>query len=268
VSNLHPADAGLALPDGGYSFPLQTAVVHETVTGALREAREGLDRMLGARIGTRQLMQITADAARDVRDFYPQHPVPAPAVRPDGPGPRDLLVLSIDATGVNMIDSGLREAAPARTIGPQPPSAQLACRERAGRTRMAVVTACYDAAPAVRGPGDVMPATAAERVDRRAGPKAFNRELDASITDSTIPMTKRLFDRAQQRDPQYLRRWIVLVDGNNHQIDRIPVRSPRPRRRDQPDRRLHPRFRVHLESRRGPAPHPARPRRLRRPHRP
>jgi hypothetical protein len=34
-------------------------------------------------------------------------------------------------------------------------------------------------------------------------------------------MTKRLFDRAQQRDPQHQRRWIVLVDGNNHQIDRI-----------------------------------------------
>ena len=220
VSNLHPADAGLALPHGGYSFPLQTAVVHETVTGALREARDGLDRMLGARIGTRQLMQITADAARDVRDFYPQHPVPAPAVRPGGPGPRDLLVLSIDATGINMIDSGLRET-PARSSGPQPPSAQLACRERTGRTRMAVVTACYDAAPAVRGPGDVMPATAAERVDRRPGPRAVNREVDASITDSTLPMTKRLFDRAQQRDPTHLRRWIVLVDGNNHQIDRI-----------------------------------------------
>ena len=87
-----------------------------------------------------------------MRDFYPQHPVPAPAVRTGGHGPRDLLVLSIDATGINMIDSGLREA-PARTGGPQPPSAQLACRERTGRTRMAVVTACYDAAPAVRGPG-------------------------------------------------------------------------------------------------------------------
>ena len=60
-------------------------------------------------------------------------------------------MLSIDATGINMIDSGLREAAPARNTGPQPPPAQLATRERAGRTRMAVVTACYDAAPAVRG---------------------------------------------------------------------------------------------------------------------
>ena len=222
VSNLHPADARLALPAGWYSFPLQRQVVHESVTGALREARDGLARVLGQPVGTRQLMQITVQAAHDIRDFYQQHTVPAPTAHPSGqPTPRDLLVLSIDATGVNMIDSGLREPAPTRPAGPRPPSAQLASRQRAGRTRMAVVTAVYDAAPAVRDPDDVLPSTAAERADRRPGPKAVNRELDASLADSTTPMTRRLFDRAQQRDPQHRRRWIVLVDGNNHQIERI-----------------------------------------------
>ena len=222
VSNLHPADARLALPDGRYSYPLQKAVVQESVTGALRQASDGLARLTGVRVGTQQLMQITVDAARDVRDFYRQHRVPAPAGRAGGePAGRDLLVLSVDSTGVNMIDSGLREATPARDRGPQPPSAQLACRERAGRTRMAVVTAVYDAAPAVRNPADILPTGAIERSTRRPGPKAVNRELDASIVDSTAPMVTRLFDRAEQRDPTHQRRWIVLVDGNNHQIDRI-----------------------------------------------
>jgi hypothetical protein len=222
VSNLHPADARLALPDGRYSYPLCKAAVQESVTGALREARDGLARMTGVRVGTQQLMQITVDAAQDVRDFYAQHRAPAPAGRAGGePAPRDLLVLSMDATGVNMIDSGLREAAPTRDRGPQPPSAQLACRERAGRTRMAVVTAVYDAAPAVRDPADILPTGARQRSTRRPGPKAVNRQLDASIVDSTAPMVTRLFDRAAKRDPHHLRRWIVLVDGNNHQIDRI-----------------------------------------------
>ena len=222
VSNLHPADARLALPDDRYSYPLQKAVVHQSVTGALREARDGLARMTGQQVGTQQLMQITVEAARDVRDFYQQHPAPAPVTSGDGePAGRDLLILSIDATGINMIDSGLREAAPARSTGPQPPSAQLACRERTGRTRMAVVTALYDAAPAVRDPADILPTGAAERGARRPGPKAVNRELDASVVDSTVPMTARLFDRAEKRDPTHQRRWIVLVDGNNHQIDRI-----------------------------------------------
>jgi hypothetical protein len=221
VSNLHPADARLALPAGWYSFPLQRQVVHETVTGALREAREGLARVIGARVGTQQLMQITVRAAHDVRDFYQQHTTGVAASSAGQPVPRDLLVLSIDATGVNMIDSGLREPAPTRPVGPRPPSAQLTCRERAGRTRMAVVTALYDCAPAVRAPADILPADLAERVARRPGPKAVNRAVDASVVDSTTPMTARLFDRAQQRDPAYRRRWIVLVDGNNHQLDRI-----------------------------------------------
>jgi hypothetical protein len=225
VSNLHPADAQLALPEGRYSYPLQKVVVHESVTGALREARDGLQRVIGQKVGTQQLMQITVHAARDVRDFYLQHLAPAPATNGGEPGPRDLLILSIDATGINMIDSGLREAAPARAAEPQPPSAQLACRERTGRTRMAVVTAVYDAAPAVRDPVDILPATAAERAARRRGPKAVNRELNASVVDSTIPMVTRLFDRAHQRDPQHQRRWIVLVDGNNHQIDRITAEA-------------------------------------------
>jgi hypothetical protein len=104
-------------------------------------------------------MQITVQAAHDVRDFYQQHTTEAPATSAGEPAPRDLLVLSIDATGVNTLDSGLREPAPTRPAGPQPPSAQLASRERAGRTRMAVVTALYDCAPAVRDAADILPAT-------------------------------------------------------------------------------------------------------------
>ena len=88
VSDLHPADARLVLPEGRYSYPLRKAVVHESVTGALREAREGLARMTGTRVGTQQLMQITVDAAHDVRDFYRQHPVPDAAARGDEPAPR------------------------------------------------------------------------------------------------------------------------------------------------------------------------------------
>jgi hypothetical protein len=66
--------------------------------------------------------QITVEAGHDIRDFYQQHTVPAPTAHPGGePTPRDLLVLSIDATGVNMIDSGLREPAPTRPAGPRPP---------------------------------------------------------------------------------------------------------------------------------------------------
>ena len=216
AANLHVADAALALPTRLHSFPLQRAVVHEVADGPLRQAREGLARTTGQRLGTRQLREITSEATRDVRDFYAgraQEPGPA------GPGGRDLLVLSIDATGVNMIPSGLRTPAPARPAGPQPPSAQLSSRERTGRTRMACVTACYDAAPAPRSAADVLPKDTAEREARRKGPRAAGRRIDASLEHSTAAMVTTLFDQAEKRDPTHGRRWMILVDGANHQLE-------------------------------------------------
>lgn len=220
AANLYPADAQLALPDRLYSFPLQRLVVHETAGGSLRAAREALIRGTGAHLGTRQLMQIATEAAADVRDFYRHNeccrPDPADAAAAGG---RPVLVLSLDATGVNMIGSDLREPAPPRPPGPQPPSAQLSRRERSGRSRMAVVTAIYDALPAPRTAADILPADAQERAARRPGPKTSGRKVDASLEHSVAPMVASLFDQAESRDPQHLRRWVCLVDGANHQLE-------------------------------------------------
>jgi hypothetical protein len=40
-------------------------------------------------------------------------------------------------------------------------------------------------------------------------------------------MTAALFDQAESRDPQHLRRWIVLVDGANHQLECIRQEAKR-----------------------------------------
>jgi hypothetical protein len=84
---------------------------------------------------------------------------------------------------------------------------------------MACVTACYDAAPAPRSAADVLPKDAAEREKRRKGPRATGRRVDASLEHSTATMVATLFDQAEERDPEHLRRWIVLVDGANHQLE-------------------------------------------------
>jgi hypothetical protein len=222
VSNLHPADAVLSLPERLYSFPLQKAIVHQAATGSLRQAADTLHRTTGQRISTGQLMDTVIAAAVDIGDFYQHQPI----VVGD---PGDLLVLTIDATGIAMIPAGLRGPAPPSPAGPQPPHepphARLSDRERTGRTRMATVTACYDAAPAVRTAADILPATADERADRRPGPTATGRHLDASAEHGITVMTSRLFDHAHHRDPHHRRRWIALVDGNNHQLDRITAEA-------------------------------------------
>ena len=227
---LHPADAALALPAAVYSHPLRRAVVHEVAAGSLRQARDALIRSTGQHLGTRQLMEITSSAAADVAAFYALREVTA-RTRGGPPSgevpPRDgqLLVLSVDATGVSMIPADLREptreTAAQRAGTPAPPSAQLSARDKPGRRRMATVTALFDAEPAPRTGADIFPATAAERANRAEGPKTSGRVVHASVSTTPAAMIRDLFDQAASRDPERRRRWVVLVDGNNHQIDRI-----------------------------------------------
>ena len=52
-------------------------------------------------------------------------------------------------------------------------------------------------------------------------PKAINKWLCASVVEDTATVVADLFDEAQRRDPTNRNAWVALVDGNNHQIDRI-----------------------------------------------
>ncbi len=44
------------------------------------------------------------------------------------------------------------------------------------------------------------------------------------IEDAAAVIAK-VFDEAERRDPAHSRRWVALVDGNNHQIDRIKTEA-------------------------------------------
>jgi hypothetical protein len=226
AANLHPGDTALALPGRLYSYPLQRAIALEAAEGPLRRAGAHLAHTTGQRFGTRQLMEVAVRVAAHIPAFYQQDlPAPAvPAAAADGGSPQALLVLSCDATGVNMIPSDLREAVRASRAsaqGPQPPSAQLSSREHTGRRRMATVFAVYDSEPAPRTGADVLPRDADERAARVPGPRARARHLEGSLERSTAAMVTAMFDHAEQRDPRRRRRWVVLVDGANHQLDCI-----------------------------------------------
>jgi hypothetical protein len=228
--NLHPADATLALPVGIHSYPLQRAIALETAEGPLRQAGARLQRATGQELGPRQLMATAVRVAAHIPAFYQRD---LPGTGPGAGREEDrLLVLSCDATGVNMISRDLREAvrtaAQAKQIqGPQPPSAQLSSREHTGRRRMATVFAVYDAVPVVRTAADVLPATATERAARTPGPRAHARHLEGSLERSTATVVTAMFDHAERRDPGHRRRWVVLVDGANHQLDCLHAEAER-----------------------------------------
>lgn len=68
------------------------------------------------------------------------------------------------------------------------------------------------------------------RRERRAGPKAAGKWLHASVVEDAATVIAAMFDQAQRVDPDGSRTWVVLVDGNTHQIELIGAHA-RARRR-------------------------------------
>ena len=134
----------------------------------------------------------------------------------------DVLVLSCDGKGVVMRPEGLREQTRKQAQNSQTKlKTRLSKGEKRNRKRMAEVGAVYEIEPVPRTPADIMPATDAEREAASEAPAAKNKWLCASVTDDAAEVVGRIFDEAARRDPDHQRSWVALVDGNNHQIDRI-----------------------------------------------
>ncbi len=81
-----------------------------------------------------------------------------------------------------------------------------------GIKKMAEIVAVADFTPAVREPEDI----AAPPARRRAhpGPKARDKWVSASVTESIEDMIAAAFDEAGRRDPERVRQRVFLVDGN------------------------------------------------------
>jgi hypothetical protein len=57
------------------------------------------------------------------------------------------------------------------------------------------------------------------------GPTAASKWLTASVVEDAATVVAQVFDEAQRRDPTHARRWVALVDGANHQLDRIEAEA-------------------------------------------
>ncbi len=216
--NLHPADALLNLPEERHSHGLRRLAAVEASRGSFEEAGAALERATGQHVGKRQVENLTARGASDVEGFY--------EARSHTPvDESDALVISADGKGIVMRPDSLREqTAKAAAAAANKLTTRLSKGEKRNRKRMAEVGAVYDVTPVPRSPHDVMAPKAGEEHPPEA-PKAKNKWLTASVVEDASEVVGRLFDEAERRDPGHTRRWVALVDGNNHQIDRIGVEA-------------------------------------------
>jgi hypothetical protein len=215
LANLYPADAALNLPTERHSHGLRRLAATEASRGSFEEAAAALERATGQHLAKRQVEALTARAALDVQAFYDTR------VREVEPGVEsDLLVLSADGKGIVMRPDALRPAtAKAAAAGANNLACRLSKGEKRNRKRLAEVGAVYDLTPVARTPADVLASKAGDAPP--PAPKAGAKWVTASVVDDAATVIARVFDEAQRRDPSHARRWVALVDGNNHQIDRI-----------------------------------------------
>jgi hypothetical protein len=216
--NLHPADGQLNLPAEKHSHGLRRLAAAESARGSFGAAAQAISQATGQQLGKRQAEQLTARAAADFDDFYAAR-APAPA----GPA-AGLLVLSCDGKGVIMRPGQLRPRTAAAVAKTAPKlAARLSQGEVRCHKRMAQVGAVYDAAPVPRAPADILPSGDHQR---RPAPQAAAKWLTVSIADDSAPAaTAAIFAEAHRRDPARQRTWIVLVDGDHHQIARIQAQA-------------------------------------------
>jgi len=231
--NVCPLDGALNLPEEKHSHGLRKLAAIEAARGSVEAAGAAVTRATGVRIGKRQLEELTRRAAAHVEAFYLQRVIaPAPEGCP--------LILTFDGKGIVMLPQALRPAtAKAAASAEGKLATRLSPGEKNGRKRMAELACVYDAVPVPRTPEDVISTPAQKRRKKKAQagkpkgrgkprePQARGKWLTASVTDDIPAVIVAAFDEAERRDPGHQREWVVLIDGNNTQIEAVTAEAAR-----------------------------------------
>jgi hypothetical protein len=229
--NVHLLDAALNLPEEKHSHGLRKLAAVEAARGSIEAACAAVARATGVSVGKRQLEELVRRAAAHVEEFYLWRVIsPAPGGH--------ALVLTFDGKGIVMLPGALR---PATAKAAASAAGRLATRlspgEKNGCKRMAELACVYDAAPVPRTPEDIISTPAQKRRKKKAQagkpkrkgkprePQASGKWLTASVTDAIPAVIASAFDEAERRDPQHKREWIVLIDGNNTQIEAVTAEA-------------------------------------------
>jgi len=226
-----PMDGRLNLPPEIYALSLREEVADAAVESSFDRSVARVDHATAGHVPKRQAEQQVIRAATDFEAFYETRTAPAN----DALSVKALQVMSSDGKGVTMRPEALRDAtrkaaeeANADAIRGDPMAERKA---RRSDKRMAVVTAVWEQEPHVRTAHDVL-----ERLRRDPGgrkrrprsdkaPRPQNKRVAASLTKTYSEGVAEMFDEAQRRNPNGERRNVVLVDGDEKQIEYVEAEA-------------------------------------------
>jgi hypothetical protein len=219
---LCPQDASLNLPDDSFSLGVRRCVAEDAACGSFDEVVKRIGETTGAKIAKRQVEQIARRAATDFDTFYATRPMN------DVEDEKDLLlVLTFDGAGVVMRRQDLRpqtrKAAEQKENQPRWPPKRLSKGEKRNRKRMAQVAAVYAIAPFPRVPEDILRdlRPVKDATPTKPRPKPVHKRAWASVETEPVDVIDNAFQEALRRDPDRERRWVVLVDGNETQLELV-----------------------------------------------
>lgn len=221
ANRLCPQDASLNLPAESFSLGVRRRVAEEAASGSFEHAVERVVATTGAQVAKRQAEELARRAAVDFESFYTERVVDVT----DEAGL--LLVLSFDAAGIVMRTEDLRpatrKAAEARAEDPRWPPKRLSPGQKRNRKRMAQVAAIYGIERNERQPQDIVRELrpVQDTALKKPRPKPVNKQVSASVADEPDAVIDAYFQEALRRDPYQLRQWVVLVDGNEHQLQLV-----------------------------------------------
>jgi hypothetical protein len=226
-----PMDQHLSLPPEIYALSLREGIADAAVEASFARSVARVDKATAGHVPKRQAEQQVIRAAADFEAFYATRTPPAN----DALSAKALQAMSADCKGVTMRPEALRdatrkaaEAANAEAIRGDPMAERKA---RRSDKRMAVVTAVWEQEPHVRSAQDVLdrlrrdPAGRKRRPRSNKAPRPQNKRLAASLVKSNAEGVAQMFDEAQRRNPNGDRRNIVLVDGDEKQIEYVEAEA-------------------------------------------
>jgi hypothetical protein len=220
IPSLFPLDAMLNLPRIKFSYTLQQHLVQEVITQSFNDALDALKRWTGVTITKALAQRIVRDAAQDFEPFY----VRQYDREHTKAQPLPLLVLTVDGKGVLVRTEDLRPFIRKKRVGraPQLPRNPMKSPPREYTRRMTTVASVYEVACFDRTPDDIVESFFAPRPHvppPRPAPTA--KRLWASLKHPGKTVIRQLFEDARRRDPDHAKEWLVLVDGDLHQIHRV-----------------------------------------------
>jgi len=215
---LFPLDSMLNLPPSSFSYGLQRFLARRLAVNSFSEALNLVHEISGIKIGNGQANQIAESCVTDFDQYYENMLQKEDQVM-------ELLVLSTDGKGIVMRPNALTSETQRRAeISKHKMKKRLSRGEKSNYKRMAQVASVYFVERFIRTPQDVLNELRNEKTEKRR-PSPSQKRVWASVEKSAKEVIQGLFLEAEKRDPEHKMPWVILIDGNKHQLNVIKTES-------------------------------------------